>query len=189
MGDESWWETLSLKRSDVAMATGLVLFSETLDWIEGQPLIEENKNAASRRAFSLPPYVMEGVRRHLEEIDQKAARTPGWVNYGLLFPGEKGQPLRGSTVYRRFQAICAAKDLPILRWHDFRHSAASLMLALGIPLLTIQRLLGWSSLMMLSTKYGHIIPEFAAEEIAELQAALVEFDRAGDAVTQVPMST
>jgi len=38
------------------------------------------------------------VRCLVDEIDAKAARTQGWVNHGLLFHGEKGQPLRGSTV-------------------------------------------------------------------------------------------
>jgi integrase len=174
-------ETLSLKRTDIN-DRGVVRFSETLDWIEGQASIEENKNVTSRRSFALPPVVLEVVRRHEDEVRARARGTPGWVEYGLLFPGSKGQPLRGSTVYRRFQALLAVNDLPILRWHDLRHSAASIMLALGIPLQTVQRLLGFSSLAMMSQRYGHIIPELAAEEVAKLQLALVDFDRAEGAI-------
>jgi integrase len=169
-------ETLSLKRTDID-ERGVVRFSETLDWIEGQASIEENKNVTSRRSFALPPDVFEVVRRHEDAVCARARDTRGWVDYGLLFPGGKGQPLRGSTVYRRFQALLAANDLPILRWHDLRHSAASIMLAFGMPLQTVQRLLGFSSLAMLSQRYGHIIPELAAEELAKLERALVDFDR------------
>jgi integrase len=169
-------ETLSLKRTDLNMTTGVVTFGQTLDWIAGQPVPEENKNS-TERSFRLPAYVMDVVRRHLDEIDAKAAGTKGWTEYGMLFPGEHGQPLRGSTIYRRFQALLAANDLPTVRWHDLRHSAASIMLAVGLPLQTVQRSLGWSSLQMISQRYGHLIPELAEAEVAKMHAALVDFDQ------------
>jgi integrase len=65
-----------------------------------------------------------------------------------------------------------------LRWHDLRHSAASIMLALGLSLHDVQKTLGWSSLEMLSKRYGHLVPELAAEQMAKLQRALIGDDQA-----------
>jgi integrase len=117
-------------------------------------------------------FVADALRSHLESLEAKQQQS-GWVDYGLLFPGEKGQPLRGSTMYRRFRRLLAANGLPMLRWHDLRHSAVSIMLALGLPMQTVQRLAGQSSLEMIAKRYGHLVPELAAAELAKLEAALV----------------
>lgn len=59
------------------------------------------------------------------------------------------------------------------------HSAASIMLALGMPLHTVQKTIGHASLQMLSQRYGHIVPELAADEIAKLERALIGFTATG----------
>ncbi len=170
-------ETLALRRTDINLDTGVVRFAHTLDWIEGEASVEENKTRKSLRSIQMPSYVLDVVRRHLDELDERP-RPAGFVDYGLLFPGEKGQPVRGSVIYRRLHKILSTHGLPVLRWHDLRHSAASLMLALGLSLADIQQIMGWSSLEMLSRRYGHIIPELAADKLAKLQAALVDFEGA-----------
>jgi len=169
-------ETLSLRASDYDPDTGAVRFTHTLDWIKGEAAIEENKSSTSRRAVRLPIYVIEAIDRHQARIDLLRTK-PNWVEYGLLFPGQKGQPLRGSVVYSRLQELLAANGLPKLRWHDLRHSSASILLALGVPMQVVQRLLGHSSLAMISRKYGHLVPELAAAEIAKVERALLDFDR------------
>jgi len=109
-----------------------------------------------------------------------AAQGEGWTDYGLVFTrprrhgGGDGGPLRAQSIDRRFHRLLAANDLPRLRWHDLRHSAASIMLALGLTLHDVQKTLGWSSLEMLSKHYGHLVPELAAEQMAKLQRALIE---------------
>lgn len=168
-------ETLSLRDPDFDPTTGVIRFVHTLDWIEGEASIEENKSSTSRRSVRLPRYVVDAIGRHRAAVDLRRG-APGWVEYGLLFPGEKGQPLRGSTVYRRLQALLRANDLPVLRWHDLRHSAASILLALGVPMQVVQRLLGQSSLQMISKRYGHLVPELAAAEIAKVEKALLDFE-------------
>lgn len=100
-------------------------------------------------------------------------RDGDYVDYGLVFTGEKGQALRGATVYWRFQKLLAQNGLPAIRWHDLRHSAASIMLALGLSLHTVQKTIGHASLQMLSQRYGHLVPELAAGEVAKVEAALV----------------
>lgn len=187
-------ETLSLKWEDVDLEKGTITFKHTLDWINGRPVAEENKSASSRRTVHLPAQVMDALRRH--KADQRAllgdrgrSVEPGIgtetgrhneasaiANYGLVFIGERGQPLRGATVYRRFHRLLNASGLPLIRWHDLRHSAASIMLALGLPLFAVQKTIGHANLQMLSQRYGHLVPELAAAEVAKVEAALVDFE-------------
>jgi integrase len=161
---------------------GIVHFRHTLDWINGKPVAEENKSRSSRRSVLIPPYVVGVLRRHLADQAKQArsARTPnqdkGWADYGLVFTGERGQPLRGSTAYRRLHRLLAKHDLPVLRWHDLRHSAASIMLALGLPLHVVQRTIGHSSLVMLAQRYAHLVPELAAEEVKKLEDGLITLE-------------
>jgi integrase len=112
--------------------------------------------------------VVDALRAHLTHLEELAASTPGWQDYGLVFPGDGGQPIRASVVYRRLKKIQAKNDLPDIRWHDLRHSAISIMLALGVSLHTVQKVVGQSSLEMMSRRYGHLIPEIAADELARL---------------------
>lgn len=178
-------ETLGLLREDIDFERGVVIFRRTLDWIDGKPVIEENKTAGSRRTVRLPPKVMACLRRHLErEDEQRQAQGDKWTDFGLVFTrpnrhgGGDGYPLRAVSVDRRFHALLKANDLPRLRWHDFRHSAASIMLAMGMNLNQVQKTLGWSSLEMIGQRYGHLIPELAAEEMAKLESLL--FREEGD---------
>ena len=179
-------ETLALGRTDVDWDSNTLYFHQTLDWIKdasgkSQPVIEENKNATSRRRVHMPPYVMKALRRHIDDVDARAAELGDrWTDYGLLFPNESGGGMRGKVADRFFKDVLAANDLPTLRWHDLRHSAASIMLALGLSLHDVQKTLGWSSLQMLSSRYGHLIPELAAEQMAKLEAALIEVEESAE---------
>lgn len=184
-------ETLALLREDVDLAAATVRFAHTLDWMrdaDGEttvPVIEENKGPTSHRTIRLPPYVMERLRRHLAaEEQQRAEQGSGWTDFGLVFTrarrhgGGDGYPLRAASVDRPFHRLLAAEGLPRLRWHDLRHSAASIMLAIGLNLHDVQKTLGWASLEMLSKRYGHLIPELAAEEMAKLERLLIEEEQA-----------
>jgi integrase len=180
-------ETLALLRDDIDFESGTVCFSHTLDWMrdaEGEPtvpVIEENKGATSHRTIRLPSYVMDCLRRHLAaEEHRRAEQGSGWTDFGLVFTrprrhgGGDGYPLRAASVDRPFHRLLASNGLPRLRWHDMRHSAASIMLALGMSLHSVQKTLGWASLEMLSKRYGHLVPELAAEEMSKLQRLLIE---------------
>jgi integrase len=180
-------ETLALLRDEIDFDRCLVTFGHTLDWIRVDddrptvPVIEENKTSSSHRSVHLPPYVMERLQAHLtaEEL-RRCELGETWTDYGLVFTrprrhgGGDGYPLRAASIDRRFHRLLAEHGLPRLRWHDLRHSAASIMLALGMNLHDVQKTLGWSSLEMLSKRYGHLVPELAAEEMAKLERLLIE---------------
>jgi integrase len=84
--------------------------------------------------------------------------------FALCFPGPDGQmlPRISAIFYRRFKAILRAAKLPDLRFHDLRHSFASLLVAKGVNLYTVGKLLGHSSPLM-TARYSHLAPDsFAA---------------------------
>ena len=76
---------------------------------------------------------------------------------GFVFTTRAGMPLDPRNVYRDFQGICLKADLGKWHPHELRHSAASLMLAEGVPLQVVSEVLGHSSIRMTADVYGHIL--------------------------------
>ena len=80
-------------------------------------------------------------------------------------------PLSGSVVTHHFQALRARAGLPRKRFHDLRHSAASFMLAQGVPMRTAMEVLGHSEIGVTANLYSHVAPELkrdAADRVSEL---------------------
>ena len=89
----------------------------------------------------------------------------------LVFPTTNGTPINNRNLLRQFKKLIKEAGLPEIRFHDLRHTAASLMLNQGIPLLIVFKRLGHAKPSITLDTYGHIIPsmqEQAAEVIDEI---------------------
>lgn len=85
-----------------------------------------------------------------------------------------GTPLDARNVVRGYKALLKRAGLPDRRFHDLRHGAASFMLAVGVPMKQVQRILGHSSFQVTSDTYSHVLPELerdAAERMDAIFAA------------------
>lgn len=94
-----------------------------------------------------------------------------WIDGDLVFRTAKGTPLDGRNVVRRFKALLAAAGLPDLRWHDLRHSCASILLAQNVPYKVVMEALGHSQIS-LTMRYSHVIPELRREAADAMETAL-----------------
>ena len=94
-------------------------------------------------------------------------------SYVFLEPKSKsGTPLTASNIRRDFRQLLAASGLPKIRFHDLRHTAASLMLNHGIPVLSVSKRLGHSKPSFTLDVYDHLIPS-KQEEAAQLMDDLM----------------
>jgi integrase len=121
-----------------------------------------------------PRGIGEGLFR-----DQLAGTTPGLPPLVQASPAvyqfttETGGPLFGGLVVRPFKAALKRAKLPsITRFHDLRHTAATLLLADGVPLVTVSKVLGHSSPASTASIYAHALDESKASAIASLSARL-----------------
>ncbi len=73
-----------------------------------------------------------------------------------MFPNTLGKPIEPRDLHDQFKRVLENAKLPNIRFHDLRHSAASLMLAQGIPLRSIQEALGHSSITLTANLYAHV---------------------------------
>ena len=77
---------------------------------------------------------------------------------GLIFPEEKGQPMRPWTLTRKLQGILEQVGLPHIRFHDLRHTCATLLLSKGVHPKFVQELLGHGTISITLDRYSHVIP-------------------------------
>ena len=95
-----------------------------------------------------------------------------WIDLDLIFPSQIGSPVTPSNLRRAFRRLLKASGLPHIRFHDLRHTAASLMLNHGIPVLIASKRLGHSKPSITMDVYGHLIPS-KQEEAADLMDELM----------------
>ncbi|WP_007512263.1 site-specific integrase [Pseudofrankia saprophytica] len=135
--------------------------------------LRKPKSDAGDRQIPLDAGTVRALREH--RTHQNARRLeagPSWPDTGLVFVDDTGTSLNPDHVSDRFRALQAEAGLPPIRLHDLRHAAATLALAAGADLKTVQELLGHSSITITADTYTHVLPELA-REIAENVARLI----------------
>ncbi|HEY3227903.1 MAG TPA: tyrosine-type recombinase/integrase [Roseiflexaceae bacterium] len=137
-------------------------------------VLQTTKTKAGERVLQLDEDLMAVLREHRREQQEEAAlREKQWKNgLNLVFVTETGAPLHISDLTKHFKNALKRAGLPIIRFHDLRHTAATLMLANGVSLVTVSKILGHSSPAITATIYAHALDESKASAIAELSERL-----------------
>jgi integrase len=126
------------------------------------------KTRSGRRTIVLGIRTLKVLHEHLKRQDEaKRAGAHRWTDNDLVFPSTIGTPINHSNLYRSFKKLLRLSGLPEIRFHDLRHTAASLMLNHGVPSIIVSRRLGHSKVSTTLDIYGHLIPEMQ-NEAAEL---------------------
>ena len=83
---------------------------------------------------------------------------PAWQEHDYVFCTLTGTHLRPNHVVDEFKKILRRAGLPAIRFHDLRHSAATLLLSLGVHPKVVQELLGHTQISMTMDIYSHVLP-------------------------------
>ena len=98
-----------------------------------------------------------------------------WLHYqdqGLIFPGERGQPMRPWTLTRKFEKVLKCASFPHLRFHNLRHTCATLLLLKGVHPKFVQELLGHATISITLDRYSHLIPAMADQTKKAMEEVL-----------------
>src|SRR5579875_474333 len=168
-------ELLGLKWEDVDIAHQKVQVRRSIARVgKGGFKINEPKTTRSRRSIALTTVAIEALQQHRQrqEAMQQAAGN-AWDEQGWVFCNTVGRPLEAGNVLRRsFWPLLKKANLPKIRFHDLRHSAASLLLSMDVHPKIVQEMLGHSTISMTLDTYSHVIPSLQEEAVSRLNALL-----------------
>jgi integrase len=186
-------EVLGLRWSNIDWRGRKLSITATVQRIAGQKTLTTPKTATSARTLLLPDVLIKVLRQHQERQElEREALGEEWQEHGLLFPSERGTPIEPRNIVRSFKRLLKRAGLPeSTRFHDLRHSCATLLIAQGVHLSVIKEILGHSQISVTADIYGHVLPETqrsAVEQLgnildapeAEVQASAAEEGEAPD---------
>ncbi len=114
------------------------------------------KSKAGRRRVGLPPALVELLASHREEQDRERAIAGSlWVETDRVFTNELGEAIKPNSDYHAWKALLKRAGVRDARLHDARHTAATVLLVLGVPERTVMGIMGWSSTGM-AARYQHV---------------------------------
>ena len=167
-------ELMGLKWEDMDWELGTIQVKRQVRHFKGQSYsFTEVKSKSGIRSIKLGKEALEVLKEHKREQDLMI-RSVGqnWIDLDLVFPSLSGTPYTASNIRRAFRNLLKVSRLPKIRFHDLRHTSASLMLNHGIPVLIVSKRLGHSKPSMTLDVYGHLIPS-RQEEAAQLMDNLM----------------
>jgi len=136
----------------------------------GAAVIGTTKTPESQRYLMIPPGLAARLREHrISQHQLRLAAGPAWEHHNLIFPTPTGR-LKSYTVARKqFHRIREAAGIAYCTPHALRHTAATMLLARGVPAKIVSEILGHRSIQTTLDLYAHVTDEMQRDGLAELE--------------------
>jgi len=166
-------EVLGLQWSAVDLDAGKLHVERTLQKVRGEVRFVTPKTDRSRRSISLPPSVVEQLRRHRkEQAERRLLAGPAWSDLDLVVDRGDGMHLDPHTLSHGDSRIAAVAGVPTARLHDLRHAFASTLLVAGVHPKVVSEALGHSSVAFTMDTYQHLLPTMGDQIASAIETAL-----------------
>jgi integrase len=171
-------ELMGLKWQDIDFATNTLQIRRTLSRIPSKLSAErgrgfeetEPKTKQSRRSVVTAPFAIEALKLHrIRQLEAKLKAGPAWKEYDYVFCTSVGTHLHpDSDILSQLKVLLKKARLPDIRFHDLRHTSATLLLSAGIHPKVVQEILGHSQISMTMDIYSHVLPNMQQEAVMKL---------------------
>jgi len=167
-------ELLALRWRDVDFQSAALSVRGSLSRSSAGLTVVEPKTAGSRRHIPLGTIAVDALRRHrVSQAAERLLRGPGWMDNDLVFANEVGKPIEASNLRRRsFEPLLKKAGVPRIRFHDLRHSAATLLLSQGSHPKVVSERLGHSRVSITLDLYSHVTPTLQREAALAFDALM-----------------
>jgi len=132
------------------------------------------KSPKSRRSVRLTRSAVEALERHRRRQLEEKSRLAGlWRDTGLVFTSTTGTPLDvGNLTYRSFRPLLEQADLSRIRFHDLRHTCATLLLSKNVNPKVVQERLGHANISETMDTYSHVLPSMQETAVNAMEDVL-----------------
>ena len=166
-------EALGLRWEDVDMQNSIISIRQQYVVSTKGNTFEDVKTKTSRRSIALSASTIHKLRDHQEKQKRELdVLSPTGVNLGLVFTSETGGPIDLRGLGRLLEREAEKAGVPILTPHELRHTAATLMLRLGVHPKIVQERLGHANIATTLDLYSHVTPGLQSDAAEKLDKLL-----------------
>jgi integrase len=153
-------ELLGLRWDDLDLELGTLRVGRALMREGGRHTLGETKTKRGRRQINLTPRTLNALKAHRKkQLEEKMKRAGLYKDHGLIFASGVGTPVNPENLIKRsFKPLLKKAGLPEIRFHDLRHTCATLLLSRGVHPKLVQELLGHATIAMTLDTYSHYLP-------------------------------
>lgn len=171
-------ELLALRWSDVDLAHSTrpsLRVQQTVQRVNGAFVLSSPKTPKSRRRIALTQAALSALVAHrARQVCERARAGAAWQEHDLVFPTEVGTLLAADTVRYQFWAALRAGGLQKVRFHDLRHTCATLLLGQHVNPKIVSEMLGHATVAITLDIYSHVLPDMQQDAAAVLDALLAD---------------
>jgi integrase len=166
-------ELLGLRWDDADLDRGTLRVGRALVREGGRHVVGETKTKRGRRV-NLTPRTVAALKAHRKgQLEQRVKVGSLYEDHGLIFSSEKGTPLSPENLVKRsFKPLLKRAGLPEVRFHDLRHTCATLLLSRSVHPKMVQELLGHATIAMTLDTYSHYLPSMGDQASGAMGDAL-----------------
>ncbi|SFX78233.1 Site-specific recombinase XerD [Thermoactinomyces sp. DSM 45891] len=153
-------EILGLRWDDCDLKNGRVNVNQTLSLVNNKLVFQDPKTKGSKRTIPLPEFALHCLKKHkLQQNQQKLQLGSAYQDHDLVISSNNGEPLPPYIVNYDFKKMLQKASLPKIRFHDLRHSHATILLKIGENPKVVSERLGHTTIGMTLDTYSHVLPD------------------------------
>jgi integrase len=160
-------EILGLRWKDIDFENGVISIQQTLSH-DGKKFLTEAKTKSSIRSVILPKDVLKALRKHRALIQQEKLFAEKYTDLDLVVCTSNGTQVNPSNLRRTFIRLQGQAGVTQIRFHDLRHTHATLLMQLGTNPKVVAERLGHSTTRMTLDTYTHYLPTMQEEAVEKL---------------------
>ena len=165
------WQNIDFKKKQIHICENRVHGDRT----QGvQTVIEKApKSEASNRTIPMSPEltgILSAAR--LRYYNEAAEYGPAFRDLGYVLHNENGTPYHPDSLTTKWRRFVEANELPSIRFHDLRHSNATVLISAGVSAKTVQKLLGHSDISITLNTYTHVLPSMEQSAVETLDSII-----------------
>ncbi|AAP08256.1 MULTISPECIES: tyrosine-type recombinase/integrase [Bacillus] len=165
-------ELLGLRWKDVDLEKGHLIISQTLSH-DGKTFLVGGKTKSSLRKILLPASTIAKLKKHRAVIlKEKLSQGEEYQDNDLVMCTPSGTPINPANVRRSLNALIQKAAVPKIRFHDLRHTHATLLLAKGVNVKVISERLGHSNIKITLDTYSHVLPTMQEDAVNKMEEIL-----------------
>ncbi|TDF94693.1 site-specific integrase [Paenibacillus piri] len=148
---------------DLDFEKGVLHVRQTLSH-DGKQIYQDTKTKSSTRTISLAEEVLQQLNAHQVKIEEeKLAAGDDYADFDLVICTKLGKPINPRNLLREFYLLMEEASVKKIRFHDLRHTAASLLLSSNTNPKIVKEILGHSDVRVTLDVYSHVLPSVHKE--------------------------